>query len=84
MTLSRMSTRTSVVALCVLAMLFAATPATAQTGPDPTGAQGDFSGLVDIGGGRDCSSMRGQGGPTVVLSPASGTWRATGPRLLVR
>jgi pimeloyl-ACP methyl ester carboxylesterase len=73
MTRSRM-TRTSVVALCVLAMLFAATQAaTAQTAPDPTGAQGDFAGLVDIGGRKIYLECSGQGSPTVVLVAGFGS-----------
>ena len=50
-------------------MVFAVMPAAdAQTQPVTPGTQGDFAGLVDIGGGRkiylECS---GQGSPTVVL-----------------
>ena len=73
MTLRRM-TRTSVVALCVMAMLFAVAPAaTAQTTPDPTGAQGDFAGLVDIGGRKMYLECSGQGSPTVVLVAGFGS-----------
>ena len=73
MTLRRM-TRTSVVALCVMAMLFAVAPAaTAETTPDPTGAQGDFAGLVDIGGRKMYLECSGQGSPTVVLVAGFGS-----------
>jgi len=65
MTRNRM-TRLSVLALCVLAMLFAVAPAaTAQTTPDASGAQGDFAGLVDIGGRKMYLECSGQGSPTV-------------------
>ena len=73
MTLIRM-TRTSVLALCVLAMLFAVAPAaTAQTTPDAAGAQGDFAGLVDIGGRKIYLECSGQGSPTVVLVAGVGS-----------
>ena len=73
MTLIRM-TRTSVVALCMMAMLFAVAPAaTAQTTPAPTGAQGDFAGLVDIGGRKIYLECSGQGSPTVVLVAGGGS-----------
>src|SRR4029077_10795412 len=73
MTLNRM-TRTSVLALCVLAMLFAVAPAaTAQTTPDASGAQGDFAGLVDIGGRNIYLECSGTGSPTVVLVAGYGS-----------
>ena len=73
MTLNRI-TRTSVLALCVVALLFAVAPiATAQTSPDASGAQGDFAGLVDIGGRKMYLECSGQGSPTVVLVAGAGS-----------
>jgi pimeloyl-ACP methyl ester carboxylesterase len=74
MTLSRM-TRTSVVALCVLAtVLFAVAPAAnAQTQPVTPGTQGDFAGLVDIGGRKIYLECSGQGSPTVVFVAGGGS-----------
>ena len=73
MTLNRI-TRTSVLALCALALLFAVAPiATAQTTPDASGAQGDFAGLVDIGGRKIYLECSGTGSPTVVLVAGFGS-----------
>jgi pimeloyl-ACP methyl ester carboxylesterase len=56
-------------ALIVGGLLVTAVPAAAGQTPSSTpAASGDFSGLVDIGGGRRMFlECRGQGGPTVVL-----------------
>jgi pimeloyl-ACP methyl ester carboxylesterase len=61
-------------------------PAVAQSTPaaaSPTAASGDFTGLVDIGGGRRLwLECRGEGSPTVILEAGAGndadTWDAVG------
>ena len=56
-------------ALPIPAMAQSATPAA----PSPSGASGDFAGLVDIGGGRRLwLECRGHGSPTVLLEAGSG------------
>jgi pimeloyl-ACP methyl ester carboxylesterase len=66
----------------VLALLLVTAAAVAAQGAVPSArpaAQGDFAGLVDIGGGRQMYlECRGQGGPTVILVSgypnAGGIW----------
>src|SRR5215216_4348171 len=60
-------------------------PAVAQSTPaaSPTAASGDFTGLVDIGGGRRLwLECRGEGSPTVILEAGAGnnadTWDTVG------
>ena len=66
--------RTSLIAVCVLAMLGAvAAAANSHTPPKTPGAKGDFAGLVDIGGRNIYLECRGQGSPTVVLVAGGGS-----------
>jgi pimeloyl-ACP methyl ester carboxylesterase len=66
--------RTSLIAVCVLAMLLAvASAANAHTPPETPGSKGDFAGLVDIGGRNIYLECRGQGSPTVVLVAGLGS-----------
>ena len=68
------SLRTSLIAVGALALLLAVAPAAnANNPPDRRGAEGDFAGLVDIGGRNIYLECRGQGSPTVVLFAGSGT-----------
>jgi hypothetical protein len=58
------------IASSVIAFLLATASAVAAQGtvaPAPPGAQGDFAGLVDIGGRRLYLECQGTGSPTVVL-----------------
>src|SRR5580765_1483266 len=56
-------------ALPIQVMAQSATPAA----PSPSGASGDFAGLVDIGGGRHIYlECRGTGSPTVILESGYG------------
>ena len=56
-------------ALPIPVMAQSATPAA----PSPSGASGDFAGLVDIGGGRHIYlECRGTGSPTVILESGYG------------
>ncbi len=57
-------------ASCVLAILLVTTLTIAAQGPaapGPSAAQGDFAGLVDIGGRRLYLECQGTGSPTVIL-----------------
>lgn len=60
--------RRSTIALSVLAIFLGVTfAAEAQVPPVLPGTQGDFAGLVDIGGRKIYLECRGRGSPTVVL-----------------
>jgi pimeloyl-ACP methyl ester carboxylesterase len=60
--------RSSLVGLIVLTALLAIAPAAdAQSPPVLPGTQGDFAGLVDIGGRKLYLECRGRGNPTVIL-----------------
>src|SRR5215216_6570796 len=59
----------------VIALLFASATVVAAQGPvppSPLAAQGDFAGLVDIGGRRLYRECQGTGSPTVVLEDGAG------------
>jgi pimeloyl-ACP methyl ester carboxylesterase len=86
--------RAGVLALAVLAALLAwgalrvgarppATPADAQGAAPAIAGDGDFAGLVDIGGRRLYLECRGQGSPTVVLEAGyrnhGGIWSIPSP-----
>ena len=66
--------RSSRVGFILLTLLLAITPAAyAQAPAASPGTQGDFAGLVDIGGRRIYLECRGQGSPTVVLVAGKGS-----------
>src|SRR4051794_11230760 len=73
------------IALLIL-LLSVSIPVLAQSTPaaaSPTAASGDFTSLVDIGGGRRLwLECRGEGSPTVILEAGSGndadTWDTIG------
>ena len=66
--------RSSLVGLIVLTALLAIAPAAdAQSPPVLPGTQGDFAGLVDIGGRKIYLECRGRGSPTVVLVAGKGS-----------